>query len=449
MPNRLRGIFLVPFFIFTLFASAQINTVSPYSRLGLGDVASPDFARSMGFGGANLGMVDPLNINLNNPASYSALELTTFEVGLQFSFLEQVQETPAYNLNNSSAGLRYFAVGVPLYEWWGSAVVLKPYSFKGYNISSSRRISAGGTDSLTITDRSQGSGGLTEVVWGNSFEVAKGLSLGINSSFIFGKLEESNSTIFNGIDLPYDTKSVYADIVRGFAFEAGAQYQYNFSNKRSLSIGATFSNATTLDAKTNRTVYTYASNASGRELPIDSLTLINSRASNYTLPGTFGVGISYAKQTEYTLGPAWGVNADFEQISGSQFRDAYGNSQGLRDGFNVQAGTFFTPRYAFKKLERSNQYWSIVEYRVGGFYEQTPISVRGTGINDYGITLGLGLPIRQRSLAPGEVKASTINMGVILGRRGTLSNGLIQENYLNLYLGVTLNDKWFIKYKYR
>lgn len=449
MPNRLRGIFLVPFFIFTLFASAQINTVSPYSRLGLGDVASPDFARSIGFGGANLGMVDPMNINLNNPASYSALALTTFEVGLQFSFLEQVQETPAFNLNNSSAGLRYFAVGVPLYDWWGSAVVLKPYSFKGYNISSSRKISAGGTDSISIVDRSQGSGGLTEVIWGNSFEVAKGLSLGLNSGFVFGKLQESNSTIFNGSALPYDTKSVYADVVRGFVFEAGALYQLQLSKQRSLSIGATFSNMSTLSAKTNRTVYTYASNASGNELPIDSLTLIDNRSGNYTLPATFGVGISYAKQTEYSLNPAWGFNADFEQTSGSQFLDATGNNQGLRDGFKVQAGSFFTPRYAIKRLERSNQYWSLVEYRVGGFYEQTPISVRGTGINDYGITLGLGLPINQRSVAPGEVKVSTINTGVIFGRRGTLSNGLIQENYINLYLGVTLNDKWFIKYKYR
>lgn len=449
MPNRLRGIFLVPFFIYTLFAQGQLNTVSPYSRLGIGEVVSPDFVRTFGFGGASLGMIDPLNVNLNNPASYTALGLTTFDVGLQFSFIEQVQENPPVTIDNASAGLRYFSVAVPLYDWWGSALALRPYSFKGYEISSRRKLFAGGTDSINVVDRSAGDGGLTQVLWGNAFEVAKGLSLGVNAGFVFGKLEESSSTIFNGTGLPYDTRVVYDDALRGFTFEGGAQYQLKLTNNRTLSVGATFSNSTNLNASTNRVAYTYASSASGRELPIDSLTLINNSNSNYTLPGTLGFGLSYAKQTEFSLVPAWGINADFEQTMGSDFRDASGNSQGLRNGYAVQAGAFFTPRYAFKSLERSNRYWSRVEYRLGGFYEETPIVVRGTGINNYGITLGLGLPINQRSLAPGEVKVSTINTGVVLGRRGTLENGLIQENYINLYLGITLNDKWFIKYKYR
>ncbi len=445
MPNRLRGIFLVPFFIFTLFASAQVNTVSPYSRLGAGDLAAPDFARAIGFGGANLALYDPMNINLNNPASYSALALTTFELGVQVGLLEQRQQSPDFTIRNYSAGLRYFAVGVPLYTWWGSALVLKPYSFKGYNISSNRFLA----DSTAVLDNSQGSGGLNQLVWGNAFEVAEGLSLGINTAFVFGRLEESNSTVFNGAQLPYDTRSVYSDNIRGFTVEGGAQYHLALANNRELGLGLTFSNRATLNANTNRTIYTYQTNASGQEFPIDSLTVISNRESTFALPGNFGVGVSYGKTNELTFTHSWLISADFEQRMGSQFSDVLGSNQGLQNGFRAEFGGVITPRLAFEKLERSNNFLSKVEYRIGAFYERTPLNLNGNAIDDYGMTIGFGLPIRQKSLAPGEVKASTINTGIVLGRRGTLSDGLIQENYLNFFIGVTLNDKWFIKYKYR
>ena len=67
---------------------------------------------------------------------------------------------------------------------------------------------------------------------------------------------------------------------------------------------------------------------------------------------------------------------------------------------------------------------------------------------NYGMTFGMGIPVR-RSNVPGVVRVNTINTGLVIGRRGTTNNGLIQETYLNFYLGLTLNDKWFIKYKYR
>ena len=35
-----------------------------------------------------------------------------------------------------------------------------------------------------------------------------------------------------------------------------------------------------------------------------------------------------------------------------------------------------------------------------------------------------------------------------LGQRGTISNSLVRERFVNLNLGFTLNDKWFIKPKF-
>ena len=43
---------------------------------------------------------------------------------------------------------------------------------------------------------------------------------------------------------------------------------------------------------------------------------------------------------------------------------------------------------------------------------------------------------------------SNANIGVEFGKRGSRENGLIDESYWNLIIGLSLNDIWFIKRKY-
>lgn len=428
---------MVPFFIFSLNISAQENTVSPYSRLGLGDLYSGNYTRALGLGGAVLGVKDALNINPANPASYNSLELTTFEIGFETSIIEQIQESPAINTQNSTSGLRYFAVGVPFKEWWGVGVGIQPYSAKGYNIS---KIAA--VDENTSVEQSFiGNGGLNQIFLGNSFKVAEGLSIGFNANYIFGKIEETKfidwGTTF------FDTETDLVVNIQGFQFDFGAQYSYQLNNGKELGLGITFSNSSKLDATINNYTFTSINNRG-----IDSLSSSGEVTSSVNLPAEFGIGVSYGKKIELEPNYAWLLSADFEYVNSSSYVN-YDATTPLSNSYRVEGGAYITPKYAFKALERSNGYFGKVEYRLGAFYSKTPLTVEGTDINDYGITFGLGLPVRARNLAPGERKINTINTGVILGRRGTLANGLIQENYLNIYIGITLNDKWFIKYKYR
>lgn len=61
--------------------------------------------------------------------------------------------------------------------------------------------------------------------------------------------------------------------------------------------------------------------------------------------------------------------------------------------------------------------------------------LKNESINDYGMTFGLGLP----------VGLSKINIGFELGKKGTTTQNLIQENYFNLNIGLSLSDLWFRK----
>ena len=67
----------------------------------------------------------------------------------------------------------------------------------------------------------------------------------------------------------------------------------------------------------------------------------------------------------------------------------------------------------------------------------TPGSNTFTDINDFGISFGLGLPLGNR--------LSNLNVGFEYGKKGTTTNGLLEEKYFNLRLSLSLNDKWFKK----
>jgi hypothetical protein len=81
-----------------------------------------------------------------------------------------------------------------------------------------------------------------------------------------------------------------------------------------------------------------------------------------------------------------------------------------------------------------------VTYRAGFNYENTGLIINNESINNYGITFGLGLPLGG--------SFSNINVGFEYGKRGTTNSGLIEENYTNVFISLSLNDRWFVKRKY-
>lgn len=444
MQKGFRGIIFVPFFILIISQlQAQITSVSPYSKIGIGDLYTNAYSAAQGYAGANLGFFDNTNINFLNPASYSALELTAFEIGFQGSSVQQRQSSPNIFEKNGSAGLRYFAFGLPVKDWWGAAIGLQPYSLKGYSISSTSQV-----EDQTITRQTNGNGGLNQLFVGNSFEVANGLSLGVNASFVFGKVEESRYILWDNSKF-YNSKIQELANIRGAYFTFGGQYSYDLEDDRTLGIGATFSNSMNLGTTVGNYSYTFIGQP-GLEVPIDSTSLSSSVDSEITLPSEFGFGFSYGKKKKslYNGNHAWVINADFHLYNGSEFKNFDGSNVNMVDGYKAEIGGYIIPVETFSRLKKSRSFSSTIQYRMGGFYEKTPYNVSGTDIMNYGMTFGLGIPLRMSNI-PGVVRVNTLNTGIVVGRRGTTNNGLIQETYLNFYLGLTLNDKWFIKYKYR
>jgi hypothetical protein len=80
-------------------------------------------------------------------------------------------------------------------------------------------------------------------------------------------------------------------------------------------------------------------------------------------------------------------------------------------------------------------------YRVGVSQTTTPYDFVGNGkyAKDQSVSFGVALPLRNF--------LNYINVSYQLGKRGSLADNMLEEQYQRLVIGLTLGDIWFRKVK--
>ena len=422
----------------------QTNSVSPFTVFGLGDLSEGYFAQNFGIGGNSIALRSPLFINIANPASYTSIEYTTLETAISNKFIKQTVNGTNQSLNNQSTYFNYFGFGFKGTDWWGMSVSLSPYSFVGYNIFTTDSVA----DFGDLLYEFQGKGGVNQVVIGNGFEPFKNLSVGINVRYLFGSYDKSDAVLFNNGKF-YNAKRLSTVGVSSFAFDYGVQYLYPLSEKFDFIVGGTMANQINLNAIESSLIYNYTYNNSGIEVPVDTVWADLDKPGKITLPSKYGIGASIGKKHQESEHYGWLLSGEFNATKWSKYSDINGESDGLTDSWRASVGGYFTPYYAFNRNRRSKSYLAKVEYRLGGFYENTQVTIENSTVINYGFTAGFGLPFFLRNPAPGERKATFLNLGIVVGNKGNGQLNQINEQYVNLIFGITLGDQWFQKFKYR
>ena len=88
----------------------------------------------------------------------------------------------------------------------------------------------------------------------------------------------------------------------------------------------------------------------------------------------------------------------------------------------------------------SKSFFKAVNYRIGGHYSNTYLTLDNEQIKDIGISFGFGIPARK--------SRTKINIGFEAGKRGINEFGLLQENYYIINMNFNMADIWFIKRKF-
>jgi hypothetical protein len=403
-------------------AIAQKGTISPYSYFGIGDQRDNGTVENQMMGGLSL-YADSIHINLTNPAAYSKLRLTTYTAGIshkeyRLKDFTQEQKTSVTNLD-------YLSIGFPVAPKVGAGFGLMPYSSVGYSLNDITTNSNG----AEVTNIFTGDGGVNRIYASIGFEPIKNLSLGVTASYNFGTLDYER--IQSVEDVQFGTIDRRESKINGYDFNYSLNYTPTIKDKYTLFTSIVVNTQGNLVAKNTQTLGSF-SLVSGRDIEVVDVNLDanNLRNTEIKIPTKATLGLGFGEDKKWFLGA---------EYSFQKFSDFENQFLGIQNVTYDDASSFAFGGYWVPDYRSLSGYFKRVTYRAGLRYDMSGMTVNGKEINDFGITFGLGMPLGN--------SFSNLNLGFELGRRGTTDANLVEESYLKINVGLSLNDKWFQKRK--
>lgn len=406
------------------FLNAQTIGNSPYAAYGIGDVKYDNTVEVNAMGGITTAYITDLgnSFNFRNPAANTNFDLTSFRV-------EGTNETNFFKTNYNSAEatkhstyLSQISLSFPITKKVKFGLGYQPYSSKKYDLINREVLD----DGTVRGNHFVGSGTLSTVQGALSYQVTPAFALGFRSNFYFGNLYDlteytsSNAELFNGYETRYKVET--------FNFTLGSTYQKKFENDRKLTLGATytFGNSGSLENTYTNSTYFY-STGDVRTL-VDEIDKTSSQ-DKQLIPVEASFGLGYGRDLRWFLGTQYDYKKGEEiQVLGQPFQ--------YNDSYRFSLGGWYLPN-----PNNFRNYFSRVVYRYGAYYEKGNLRINTSSINKYAVTFGATLPF----MSSNSTNASSMDVGVEVGKRGTLENNLINQTFINFRIGINFADRWFQK----
>ncbi|MDB5233427.1 MAG: hypothetical protein JWR44_420 [Hymenobacter sp.] len=416
-------------------AQAQGLGNSPYSRIGLGDFnANTGGVRQMGMGGVGLAAPNSVNVNELNPALLYYTGRTTFEAGYNGQY-KTVKNATASNRSGSGT-LGYFALSVPLSTKWGAAVGLKPVSSVDYESNAIQDVQGTTQGTDRVLKQYKGTGGISEAYFGQGFRITKAFTVGVTASYVFGVIDETTGTtvaVANSEDQLVKsvdrTHTRYSD----FAFRAGGHYRQKLNKGLTMNLAGVYSFGHNLNGQ--QTVTQEREAVDGTLIGTAS-AVRDGRGSSY-VPALAQVGVSFDNDKN------WSINADVSQQQWSKFNSFSTVGPALNNTLRFGLGGEISPEPG-----SVDHYFRRVTYRAGLSLAQLPYQPGGKMLYDRAVSWGFAFPLPTAS----ALEATTFSLAFTYGVRGNTDvlnaatgTSNVQENYIRGQLGITLNNRWFIK----
>jgi hypothetical protein len=425
-------IFFVLLSVLFNYSHAQNLTTSPYSSFGIGDIQFSGSAWMSAMGQTNQGFRSAFILNNQNPASYSAIRLTTWDLGATFS--NGTVSSSEASISTNRGSLAYFSLALPVSvkRGLGMSFGLMPYSSVGYNVS--RNVQ---TTTFTGTEEISGKGGLSKAYVGAGIKLSKRWHAGVNASYIFGQINQSLLLViprqFNMFN-QYTTIDQYAG---DFDFDLGVQYHDTFSinlgtsqeKRYAYTFGLTYNPSSQINVYQNKVVRSLGVGVtntlnSGR----DTIKLDNDIRGYYLMPHRLQFGASFQEIDK------WIVAADVGYANWSDYR-SFGTTDSLKNILSLGLGFSVIPKFDAEKniLNR-------IEYRAGFKFDNGLARLNNRNISSMIISAGLGIPMAR--------SRSRLNITGEYLLRGTTNDRLVQEEFFRVTVGVLIVDRWFLRYRY-
>lgn len=423
MKNRIFATLLT--FFLTVSVMGQVSaTLSPFSQYGLGVLAEQSLGFNRGMGGLAYGLRNSHAINMQNPASYSAVDSLTmlFDMGLSGQFTHFKEGNKKVNVKTGN--FDYAVASFRLLKNVGFALGVVPYSNIGYNYRHSDPL--GNSLTLKSTEVHEGDGGLSQVFLGGGWQFAKGFSIGANFSYFWGKYSKSVVTSTNDTYVNTMTR-LYSASFSSYKIDLGFQWQHALNKNDVLTLGLTAGIGHSLKADAGMDVSN--SNSQTGIVNITSITVQDA----FSIPTSIGFGGTIVHKRSLTAGldytyQRWGAldYPAFNAQTGSY--DMVSNY--YQDRHKIVGGVDWLPNPVGRK------FYQQIHYRFGVSYATPYYKIMGQdGPKEYSVSAGFGLPVFR----------SFVNISGQWVR--TTSKAFLADDTFRISIGLTFNERWFAKWK--
>lgn len=411
---------LVMAFAPLLRAQNEIN--QPYSSFGVGLVNNSSNGVLDGMGSVSYALQSPYRINFRNPASYAAFDSLSFVADVAASIYVSQLRQDFYTQKNSYAKVAYLSLGVPVTAHWCTSLGVVPFSNVGYDIVDQQNHDQIGGVSYEYV----GKGGINQLYWGNAFRLCKGLSLGLNASYMFGSLDYSSNTAFDGENF-YNSYILHAYNINGIHLTGGLQYMVDINENHKLGIGATYSNTAYIWAKEKTFIHYYTGSYSSTST-YDTLYLNENAKGRLIIPQAVGAGLSYTYNNKLTV-------AVDETWSNWKKFSLMGKGDSTKNALTSSVGIQYIPN------PLSTKFVQRMSFRVGAKYSTGIFMIQNKPVTEFAVTFGIGLPLNTFNTH------SAINLAFEYGRMGSIENNMIRQNYFRFTLNFSLQERWYQRLK--
>lgn len=399
--------------LITIHAGAQ-DYNAPYSIYGVGDLEQRFYDRSIGMANSSVSLMSTPHYQfLKNPASLSGLERSNVYVNMALTGkIITYAGTPIGDNNRTSRdmSIKSFSVATKLNNVWASSLGFMPLSYAGYHYTATKSVE-GSND--TYSGDYTGDGGLYNIYWNNAFALGKHFSVGVRSSFIFGSINLTETLTGEALtsSIVTETKDYYNNV----RFELGSIYTGHITKNWKLSLGGKFTTKTNLNSEKTVTI-------------TEGTTVIKEdevvKSSTFNIPVAYDAGLSVTNKDRLTIA------VDYNYQPWSDLKQK-GTGYSLINSHRFSAGVQFS-----NQVERWGHRYEKNYVQAGFFTNNSYLSIRNTQINEIGGSIGYG------GFLTGNL---FYGLSVEAGRRGTIANNLIKENYVQATLTLSLREFLFSK----
>ncbi len=422
----MKKIVLMSLALAALSATAFAQGGSLYSRFGVGELRYAPTGQAAGMGYIGVGIADGLYINRLNPAMLSSIDQA--RIAGDFSYIGYAAQASTRSAYQTVVGFEGAGLAFPIWKLVVSTG-LYPYSRMNYlqNEAGAFRSTAGDTIQFDYTY--SGVGGLNTVpitiaAAPFSDETLGTLRLGASLNFAFGVFEEASESTF--FPATFSNAALdREDRLSGVGYTLGVGYTSKrglFSAADQLTLGAAFNSPVTLNGTRQSIVTTSWLTQNERR---DTIGTTSGQAA---LPSSLALGISYRGNDTYVLG------VDIALQNWSDFRYFNDDVSFRRNSLRVGVGG-----EVVQSQDLRAGFFQRAAYRAGVYYQQTNVAVQGTGIDEFGVTAGIGLPLAAES--------ARLDLNLQYTSRGTTAQNLIRENIFRINVSLNIGERWFLQRK--